>query len=173
MKFLLKGVAIMAASFVVAPAVAQADSAICHNGVLSDDAGQGCSDGLYAQVYGGGGSSTGGGSSGGICADGILSNDAGQGCSDGLYEQVYGSGGGSGSVAPTEGGSTGWDSVAQCESGGNWDSNTGNGYYGGLQFNSQTWDAYGNPAYREASDAPASEQIAAANRLPYDGWPNC
>jgi hypothetical protein len=66
-----------------------------------------------------------------------------------------------------------WESVAQCESSGNWSTNTGNGYYGGLQFDSQTWDAYGNPAYGEAHEAPASEQIAAAERLPYDGWPNC
>lgn len=69
--------------------------------------------------------------------------------------------------------SSGWDSVAACESGGNWSTNTGNGYYGGLQFDSGTWDAYGNPQYGEASDAPASEQIAAAERVPYDAWPNC
>ena len=41
------------------------------------------------------------------------------------------------------GGSTVWDSLAQCESGGNWAINTGNGYYGGLQFNVGTWRAYG------------------------------
>lgn len=161
----------MAAVAMVLPAVAAADSSICHDGVLSNDAGQGCSDGLYEQVYGSGGGSSSGG--GGICSDGILSNDAGQGCADGLYEQVYG---GATSVPASSGSGytgTGWDSVAQCESGGNWSANTGNGYYGGLQFNSQTWDAYGNPAYSEASEAPVSEQIAAANRLPYDGWPNC
>ena len=48
--------------------------------------------------------------------------------------------------APTSnfaGGSTVWDSLAQCESGGNWAINTGNGYYGGLQFNLGTWQAYG------------------------------
>lgn len=68
---------------------------------------------------------------------------------------------------------TSWDAVAACESGGNWSTNTGNGYYGGLQFDSQTWDAYGNPAYGEANEAPPEEQIAAAERMPYDGWPNC
>src|SRR5690606_19052729 len=36
-----------------------------------------------------------------------------------------------------------WDQLAQCESGGNWSINTGSGYYGGLQFNKGTWDAYG------------------------------
>ena len=36
-----------------------------------------------------------------------------------------------------------WDRVAQCESGGNWGTNTGNGYYGGLQFSASTWRAYG------------------------------
>jgi hypothetical protein len=77
---------------------------------------------------------------------------------------------GGGATATT---SSSWDAVAQCESSGNWSTNTGNGYYGGLQFDSQTWDAYGNPAYGEAHEAPASEQIAAAERLPYDGWPNC
>jgi resuscitation-promoting factor RpfA len=36
-----------------------------------------------------------------------------------------------------------WDKLAQCESGGNWGINTGNGYYGGIQFNASTWRAYG------------------------------
>src|SRR4051794_41440497 len=42
-----------------------------------------------------------------------------------------------------------WDNVAQCESGGNWHINTGNGYYGGLQFTQGTWANYGG-----AADAP-------------------
>jgi Transglycosylase-like domain len=66
-----------------------------------------------------------------------------------------------------------WDAVAQCESGGNWSINTGNGYYGGLQFDSPTWDAYGDPRYAEAHLAPPAVQVAAAESLPYDGWPNC
>ena len=41
-----------------------------------------------------------------------------------------------------------WDAVAQCESGGNWAINTGNGYYGGLQFSQSTWEAYGGRATR-------------------------
>src|SRR4029453_7581735 len=40
-----------------------------------------------------------------------------------------------------------WDAVAQCESGGNWSINTGNGYYGGLQFSRSTWKAYGGTKY--------------------------
>jgi hypothetical protein len=60
-----------------------------------------------------------------------------------------------------------------CESGGDPTTNTGNGYYGAYQFDSQTWDAYGDPAYGEASDAPMSVQTAAANSVPYDAWPNC
>jgi uncharacterized protein YabE (DUF348 family) len=45
------------------------------------------------------------------------------------------------------GGNTVWDRLAQCESGGNWAINTGNGYYGGLQFSLGTWRSYGGPGY--------------------------
>ncbi len=54
------------------------------------------------------------------------------------------------------GGSTVWDRLAQCEAGGNWATNTGNGYYGGLQFSLGTWHAYGGaglPEQRLARDA--------------------
>jgi hypothetical protein len=64
-------------------------------------------------------------------------------------------------------------STVACESGGDYSANTGNGYYGGYQFDSGTWDAYGDPAYAEASDAPPSVQDAAAASVPYDAWPNC
>lgn len=60
-----------------------------------------------------------------------------------------------------------------CESGGDPTTNTGNGYFGAYQFDSSTWDAYGDSAYAEASDAPMSVQTAAANAVPYDAWPNC
>ncbi len=50
-------------------------------------------------------------------------------------------GSGSASAAPT----VNWDAIAQCESGGNWAINTGNGYYGGLQFSAQTWKSVGGP----------------------------
>jgi hypothetical protein len=63
-------------------------------------------------------------------------------------------------------GTPNWDAVAQCESGGNWHANTGNGDYGGLQFKQATWNAYGgvgNPA-----DASKEQQIAGL-----DPWPTC
>jgi hypothetical protein len=71
--------------------------------------------------------------------------------------------------------SVNWDAVAQCESGGNWSANTGNGFYGGLQFKQSTWNAnggVGSPAV-----APREQQIAVANRvLATQGpgaWPKC
>jgi LysM repeat protein len=71
-----------------------------------------------------------------------------------------------------------WDRVAACESGGNWHINTGNGYYGGLQFSSSTWRAYGGGAYASRADlASKSQQIAIAQRtLASQGpgaWPVC
>ena len=71
--------------------------------------------------------------------------------------------------------SVNWDAIAQCESGGNWATNTGNGHYGGLQFKPATWASnggVGNPA-----TAPRSEQIRVAeNVLRTQGikaWPKC
>lgn len=71
-----------------------------------------------------------------------------------------------------------WDTVAQCESGGNWSINTGNGYYGGLQFSASTWAAYGGTAYAStANQASKSQQIAIAEKvLASQGkgaWPSC
>ncbi|MFE9442442.1 transglycosylase family protein [Streptomyces sp. NPDC006602] len=71
-----------------------------------------------------------------------------------------------------------WDAVAQCESGGNWSINTGNGYYGGLQFSASTWAAYGGTQYAaQANQASKSQQIAVAEKvLASQGkgaWPNC
>lgn len=82
------------------------------------------------------------------------------------------------SVAPAHGASTVWDRVAQCESGGNWKINTGNGYYGGLQFSSGTWLGYGGGQYASrAYQATKGEQIAVARRvLATQGpgaWPVC
>jgi hypothetical protein len=65
------------------------------------------------------------------------------------------------------------NSTVMCESGGDYAANTGNGFYGGYQFDSGTWDAYGDPSYAEASDAPPAVQDAAAASVPYDAWPNC
>ncbi|MBV2356072.1 transglycosylase family protein [Streptomyces sp. J2-1] len=71
-----------------------------------------------------------------------------------------------------------WDTVAQCESGGNWSINTGNGYYGGLQFSASTWAAYGGTQYAATADkASESQQIAVAEKvLAAQGkgaWPVC
>jgi pyruvate/2-oxoglutarate dehydrogenase complex dihydrolipoamide acyltransferase (E2) component len=68
-----------------------------------------------------------------------------------------------------------WDKVAQCESGGNWNTNTGNGYYGGLQFSASTWRAYGGSG--SAHNASRAEQIAVAERVlagqGWGAWPVC
>ncbi|MYR42533.1 transglycosylase family protein [Streptomyces sp. SID5910] len=71
-----------------------------------------------------------------------------------------------------------WDTVAQCESGGNWSINTGNGYYGGLQFSASTWAAYGGTQYASTADqASKTQQIAVAEKvLASQGkgaWPVC
>ncbi|MEV6834889.1 transglycosylase family protein [Streptomyces sp. NPDC051133] len=71
-----------------------------------------------------------------------------------------------------------WDTVAQCESGGNWSINTGNGFYGGLQFSASTWAAYGGTAYAsQANQATKAQQIAVAEKvLAAQGkgaWPVC
>ncbi|GAA2999202.1 MULTISPECIES: transglycosylase family protein [unclassified Kitasatospora] len=71
-----------------------------------------------------------------------------------------------------------WDAVAQCESGGNWAINTGNGFYGGLQFTSSTWAAFGGTAYApQANQATKAQQIAVAEKvLASQGpgaWPVC
>ncbi|MEI2730762.1 MAG: ubiquitin-like domain-containing protein [Dermatophilaceae bacterium] len=59
-----------------------------------------------------------------------------------------------------------WDRIAQCESGGNWSINTGNGYYGGLQFNYSTWLSNGGGDFASRADlASREEQITVANRL--------
>ncbi|MFC9929684.1 transglycosylase family protein [Streptomyces sp. NPDC127190] len=71
-----------------------------------------------------------------------------------------------------------WDAVAQCESGGNWAINTGNGFYGGLQFSASTWAAYGGTAYASTADkASKAQQISVAEKvLAAQGkgaWPVC
>lgn len=71
-----------------------------------------------------------------------------------------------------------WDAIARCESGGNWRINTGNGYYGGLQFSRGTWRAYGGSRYaRTANRATRAEQIRVAERVlrrqGIGAWPHC
>jgi LysM repeat protein len=69
---------------------------------------------------------------------------------------------------------SGWDGVAACESGGNWSINTGNGYYGGLQFTQQTWAGAGGLAYAPRADlATPAQQIAIASKLSMGNWPVC
>ncbi|MBO0840016.1 MAG: LysM peptidoglycan-binding domain-containing protein [Sciscionella sp.] len=78
-------------------------------------------------------------------------------------------------AAPANASGLNWDAVAQCESGGNWSINTGNGFYGGLQFTQSTWHAYGGSG--SPQNASRSEQIRVANRvLASQGpgaWPVC
>ena len=82
-------------------------------------------------------------------------------------------------VAPTTNfasGSTVWDALAKCESGGNWATNTGNGYYGGLQFSLGTWQAYGGSGL--PSNNSRETQIAIATKVRnasggYGAWPAC
>jgi hypothetical protein len=71
-----------------------------------------------------------------------------------------------------------WDRVAACESGGNWRINTGNGYYGGLQFSDRTWDGFGGERYASRADlATKAQQITIAQKvLAVQGpgaWPTC
>ncbi|MEU6605072.1 transglycosylase family protein [Streptomyces shenzhenensis] len=71
-----------------------------------------------------------------------------------------------------------WDTVARCESGGNWSINTGNGYYGGLQFSASTWAAYGGTQYAATADrAGKAQQIAIAEKVlagqGKGAWPVC
>ena len=75
-------------------------------------------------------------------------------------------------------GDTVWDLLAQCEASGNWAANTGNGYYGGLQFSHSTWLGYGGGAYADyPHQATREEQIAIAEKLRaargYQPWPAC
>jgi LysM repeat protein len=79
------------------------------------------------------------------------------------------------SAAPSISGNTSsWDRIAQCESGGNWSINTGNGYYGGLQFTQQTWASAGGLAYAPRADlATRDQQIAVASKLSLGNWPVC
>jgi uncharacterized protein YabE (DUF348 family) len=85
---------------------------------------------------------------------------------------------GGGATPPPNTGGLNWDAVADCESGGNWHINTGNGFYGGLQFDSGTWLSNGGGSYAQRADlASREQQIAVANRLyaarGSSPWPVC
>lgn len=71
-----------------------------------------------------------------------------------------------------------WDQLATCESGGNWSINTGNGYYGGLQFSYTTWLGFGGGAYAQTANlASREQQIAIAENVlagqGWGAWPAC
>src|SRR5699024_5642654 len=88
------------------------------------------------------------------------------------------SSGNSGASAPTAPSGSVWDRIAQCESGGNWSINTGNGYYGGLQFSAQTWTAFGGGKYAStANQATRAQQIDIAKKVQaqqgWGAWPSC
>jgi len=79
---------------------------------------------------------------------------------------------------PASASSVNWAAIAACESGGNWGANTGNGFYGGLQFTQGTWNAYGGGQYASsANQATPAQQMAVANRVVagqgIGAWPVC
>jgi LysM repeat protein len=83
-----------------------------------------------------------------------------------------------GTAGAAQASSVNWDAIAKCESGGNWSINTGNGYYGGLQFSRSTWTANGGGKYAStANKATRSEQIAIAEKVlrgqGIGAWPVC
>ncbi|GAA4111005.1 resuscitation-promoting factor [Enteractinococcus coprophilus] len=88
------------------------------------------------------------------------------------------SGGNTGASAPAAPSGSVWDRLAQCESGGNWSINTGNGYYGGVQFSAPTWNAMGGQKYAPTADkATRAQQIDIASKLQaqsgWGQWPAC
>jgi len=81
-------------------------------------------------------------------------------------------------VAPASSEGENWAAIAACESGGNWSTDTGNGFYGGLQFTEQTWLAYGGGQYAASANlATPAQQIAVAQQVlagqGIGAWPVC
>ena len=81
-------------------------------------------------------------------------------------------------ASPASASTHNWAGVAQCESGGNWSINTGNGFYGGLQFTQSTWAAYGGLSYAPRADlASPGAQVAVAEKVlagqGIGAWPVC
>lgn len=79
------------------------------------------------------------------------------------------------SVATASADTVNWDAIAQCESGGNWSTDTGNGFYGGLQFKQSTWNSHGGVG--SPANASREQQIAVAERVlatqGIGAWPRC
>ncbi|MDK1326283.1 transglycosylase family protein [Arthrobacter sp. zg-Y1143] len=86
-----------------------------------------------------------------------------------------GAAGMAGLAAPANASTMDWDALAQCESGGNWATNTGNGFSGGLQFTPSTWAAFGGTG--DPANASREQQIAVAERVLAEqgpgAWPAC
>lgn len=79
-----------------------------------------------------------------------------------------------GAAGTAQANNTNWDAIAKCESGNNWHINTGNGFYGGLQFTKDTWLSAGGGKYAPRADlATKDEQIAIASTLGLGNWPVC
>ncbi|QNG17870.1 DUF348 domain-containing protein [Rhodococcus triatomae] len=81
-------------------------------------------------------------------------------------------------AAPASSRGSTWDALAQCEATGNWSINTGNGFYGGLQFTQQTWAGFGGTQYAPRADlATREQQIAVAEKVQatqgWGAWPSC
>ncbi|WP_068155721.1 resuscitation-promoting factor [Rhodococcus phenolicus] len=81
-------------------------------------------------------------------------------------------------AVPASGRASTWDALAQCEATGNWAINTGNGFYGGLQFTQQTWAGFGGTQYAPRADmATREQQIAVAEKVQaaqgWGAWPSC
>lgn len=80
-----------------------------------------------------------------------------------------------GTAQASTGGDTKWDRIAKCESSGKWNTNTGNGYQGGLQFSPRTWRAFGGSG--SAHKASRAQQIKIAERVlakqGWKAWPAC
>ena len=86
--------------------------------------------------------------------------------------------GNSGAAAPAVANGGVWDTLAECEAGGDWSINTGNGFHGGLQFHPQTWAGHGGTAYAPTADqATREQQIAIAEKVQasqgWGAWPAC
>ena len=86
--------------------------------------------------------------------------------------------GNTGASAPSVSDGSVWDRLAQCESGGDWSINTGNGYHGGLQFSRSTWQAFGGGKYAPTADqATRAQQIDIAKKTQaaqgWGAWPSC
>ena len=73
------------------------------------------------------------------------------------------------------GGNTVWDRLAQCESGGNWAANTGNGYYGGIQFSASTWASVGGSGlpHQHSREEQIKRGQILQSRAGWGQWPHC